>query len=76
MDRTNLAPSIANRSFRHSKNSWEMLSTGNTVVFYFLQKQESKKKKVAVSTVSESQQEPGYASDAELLAAAGNIMLR
>lgn len=49
---------------------------GNTDVFYFLQKQESKKEKAAESTVSEFQQEPGYLSDAELLAAAGNIMLK
>lgn len=49
---------------------------GNTDVLYFLQKQESKKEKTAESTVSESQQEPGYLSDAELLAAAGNIMLK
>lgn len=49
---------------------------GNTDVFYFLQKPESKKEKAAVSTVSKFQQEPGYLSDAELLAAAGNIMLK
>lgn len=41
---------------------------------YFLQKKESKK---AESTVSKFQQDPDYASDAELLAAAGgNIMLK
>ncbi|TKS90327.1 Zinc finger protein 182 [Collichthys lucidus] len=40
-----------------------------------LKKQQSKKE-TAESTISEVQQDPNYASDAELLAAAGNIMLK
>lgn len=45
------------------------------VVFYFLQKDQSKKDRAPPTVPDLSQQDPKYASDAELLAAAGIVVL-